>query len=51
MHYIMLDEIHVLPFSFGEYLQGCNGDIYHAWADYIVYGGFPLVLGMKILIM
>ena len=41
------DEIHVLPFSFSEYLQGYNGDVYHAWADYIVYGGLPLVLAMK----
>ena len=41
------DEVHVLPFSFSEYLQGYNGDVYHAWADYIVYGGLPLVLGMK----
>ena len=41
------DEVHVLPFSFSEYLQGYDGDVYHAWADYIVYGGLPLVLGMK----
>ena len=41
------DEIHVLPFSFSEYVQGYKGDVYHAWADYIMYGGLPLVLGMK----
>ncbi|MBQ7158679.1 MAG: ATP-binding protein [Treponema sp.] len=41
------DEVHILPFSFSEYVQGYDGDIYHAWADYIVYGGLPLVLGMK----
>jgi len=41
------DEVHVLPFSFSEYLQGYSGDVYHAWADYIVYGGLPLVLNMK----
>ena len=41
------DEIHVLPFSFGEFVQGYDGDVYHAWADYIVYGGLPLVLSMK----
>ena len=40
------DEIHVLPLSFREYLQGYHGDIYHAWADYVVYGGLPLVLSM-----
>ena len=26
------DEIHVLPLSFSEYLQGYQGDVYHAWA-------------------
>ena len=41
------DEVHVLPFSFSEFLQGYDGDVYHAWADYIVYGGLPLVLSMK----
>ena len=41
------DEIHVLPFSFSEYLQGYDGDVYHAWADYIVYGGLPLILNMR----
>ena len=41
------DEIHVLPLSFSEYLQGYHGDVYHAWADYIVYGGLPLILSMK----
>ena len=40
------DEVHVLPFSFSEFLQGYDGDVYHAWADYIVYGGLPLVLSM-----
>lgn len=28
-------------------MQGYNGDIYHGWADYIVYGGLPLILTMK----
>ena len=41
------DEVHVRPFSFSEYMQGYRGDIYHAWADYIVYGGLPLILAMK----
>ena len=41
------DEIHILPLSFSEYLQGYQGDVYHAWADYIVYGGLPLILSMK----
>lgn len=41
------DEIHELPFTFKEFMQGYNGDIYHGWADYIVYGGLPLILAMK----
>lgn len=41
------DEIHVLPFSFSEYMQGYDGDIYHAWADYVMYGALPLILNMK----
>lgn len=41
------DEIHVLPFSFAEYVQGHKGDVYHAWADFITYGGLPLILNMK----
>lgn len=41
------DEIHILPLSFSEYLQGYKGDVYHAWADYIFYGGLPLILSMK----
>ena len=41
------DEIHVLPFSFSEYMQGHDGDIYHAWADYVMYGAMPLILNMK----
>ena len=41
------DEIHVLPFTFKEFMQGYDGDIYHGWADYIVYGGLPLILTMK----
>lgn len=41
------DEVHVLPLTFSEYLQGYNGDVYHAWAEYSVYGGLPLILSMK----
>ena len=41
------DEIHVLPLSFSEYMQGYDGDIYHAWADYVMYGALPLILNMK----
>ncbi len=40
------DEIHVQPFTFGEFMLGYSGDIYHGWADYIMYGGLPLILSM-----
>ena len=41
------DEIHVLPFSFSEYMQAFDGDIYHGWAEYVTYGGLPLVPSLK----
>ena len=41
------DEIHVFPLTFKEYMQGYSGDAYRGFADYIMYGGLPLVLSMK----
>ncbi len=41
------DEIHVFPLTFKEYMQGYSGDVYHGFADYIMYGGLPLILSMK----
>ena len=41
------DEIHVFPLTFKEYMQGYSGDTYHGFADYIMYGGLPLILSMK----
>jgi Predicted ATPase (AAA+ superfamily) len=41
------DEIHILPFTFSEFMQGYSGDIYHGWAEYTVYGGLPLILSMQ----
>lgn len=41
------DEIHILPFTFSEFLQGFEGDIYEAWAEYVVYGGLPQILNLK----
>lgn len=41
------DEIHVYPLTFGEFMQIYEGDIYHGWADYIIYGGLPLTATMK----
>lgn len=41
------DEIHVYPLTFKEFIGVYDGDMYHAWADYIVYGGLPLIVTMK----
>lgn len=41
------DEIHMFPLTFKEYMQGYSGDAYHGFADYIMYGGLPLILSMK----
>lgn len=41
------DEIHIFPLTFKEFMQVYDGDIYHGWADYVVYGGLPLVATMK----
>ncbi len=41
------DEVRVRPLSFSEFMQGFDGDRYEAWAEYVVYGGMPLVLSMR----
>lgn len=41
------DEIHVFPLTFKEFMQAYDGDIYHGWAEYTVYGGLPLTVTMK----
>ena len=41
------DEIHLYPLTFKEFMQAYDGDIYHGWAEYIVYGGLPLTVTMK----
>lgn len=40
-------ELHVLPLTFSEFLEGSNKEITNAWAEYIVYGGIPLVASMQ----
>lgn len=40
------DEIHVFPLSFSEFMQVYPGDVYHGWADYVMYGGLPLCVTM-----
>lgn len=41
------DEVRVRPLSFAEFMQAFDGDVAHGWAEYIVYGGMPLIVGMK----
>lgn len=41
------DEVHVYPLTLQEAMQNYNGDIYHGWAEYITYGGLPLVWNMR----
>lgn len=41
------DEIHIYPLTFKEFMEAYDGDIYHGWAEYIVYGGLPLTVTMK----
>lgn len=41
------DEIHVFPLTFKEFMQVYDGDMYRGFANYIVYGGLPLISTMK----
>jgi len=41
------DEIHIFPLSFHEFMQIYDGDVYHGWAEYMMYGGLPLTVTMK----
>lgn len=41
------DELHVYPLSFKEFMDAYEGDKYQGWADYVTYGGLPLILSMK----
>lgn len=41
------DEIHVFPLTFKEFMQVYEGDVYHGWAEYVLYGGLPLTVSMK----
>lgn len=36
------DEVHIFPLSFQEFMQIYDGDVYHGWAEYMIYGGLPL---------
>ena len=41
------DELHVFPLTFKEFMQVYEGDVYHGWAEYVLYGGLPLTVSMK----
>lgn len=41
------DEVRIRPLSFSEFMQGFDGDLYHGWSEYVVFGGMPLVLSMQ----
>ena len=41
------DEIHIYPLTFKEFMEAYDGDVYHGWAEYVVYGGLPLTITMK----
>ncbi len=41
------DEIHIYPLTFKEFMQVYKGDMYHGWAEYVIYGGLPLTVTMK----
>lgn len=41
------DEVHVYPLSFREFMEAHDGDRYQGWADYVTYGGLPLITMMK----
>lgn len=40
------DEVHVLPLTFGEFIQARYDGEARAWADYVEFGGLPLVATM-----
>ena len=41
------DEVHIFPLTFKEFMQAYEGDLYHGWAEYTLYGGLPLTVTMK----
>ena len=41
------DEVHIFPLTFKEFMQVYEGDLYHGWAEYTLYGGLPLTVTMK----
>ena len=41
------DEVHVFPLTFAEFMQTRSDTVEQAWADYVEFGGLPLVATMQ----
>ncbi len=41
------DEVRVYPLTYSEYLSAFLGDREQAWAEYVTYGGLPMILSRK----
>lgn len=41
------DQIRLYPFSFAEFSSAFSGDKLEAWAEYITYGGMPMILSKE----
>lgn len=41
------DEVRIHPLTFAEFMQAFDGDRQEDWAEYVMYGGLPLVLSMR----
>ena len=41
------DEVRIHPLTFAEFMQAFDGDRQEGWAEYVMYGGLPLVLSMR----
>ena len=44
MYYLLLDEMHMYPLSFAEFMSVYPGDKYMGLAEYMLYGGIPVVV-------
>ena len=44
MYYVLLDEVHMYPLSFAEFMSIYPGTKQDGWNEYMLYGGIPLVL-------
>ena len=45
--FLSKDEIHIYPLTFKEFMEAYDGDMYHGWAEYVIYGSLPLTVTMK----